>query len=141
MARSLGQLRLTWRLLVSILCVPMLAGCLLASGAQGSDDRAGDAGNVSLQFVSAEGTEVRQVTAADGATNLLVTVFARAEQGQLRIEVLDPQGSATLVIEGTPEEQVARATVATDENGVLRYRIRATGARHGGYQILYQPAS
>ncbi len=28
------------------------------------------------------------------------------------------------MIEGTPEEQVARATVATDENGVLRYRVQ-----------------
>ncbi|CAA9292074.1 MAG: hypothetical protein AVDCRST_MAG93-3978 [uncultured Chloroflexia bacterium] len=127
---------LTW-----MLCVPLLAGCLLLSGAQQSADRAEDAGNVSVQFVSAEGTEVREVTVADAATNVLVTVFARSEQGQLRIEILDPQGSATLVIEGTPEEQVARATVATDDNGVLRYRIKATGARRGGFQILYQPAS
>jgi hypothetical protein len=121
--------------------MPLLAGCLLLSGAQQSADRAEDAGNVSVQFVSAEGTEVREVTVADAATNLLVTVFARSEQGQLRIEILDPQGSATLVIEGTPEEQVARATVATDDNGVLRYRIKATGARRGGFQILYQPVS
>ena len=129
------------RLFVVVCCVPVLAGCLLMSGAQQSADRAEDAGNVSVQFVSAEGTEERTVTAADGETTLLVTVFARSEQGQLRIEVLDPQGSATLVIEGTPEEQVARATVATDANGVLRYRVRATGARRGSFQILYQPAS
>lgn len=129
------------RALAGFLSVPLLAGCFLVSGVQQSADRADDAGNVSLQYVSADGTQVREVTAADGATNLLVTVFARSEQGQLRIEILDPQGSATLVIEGTPEEQVARATVATDANGVLRYRIKATGSRRGSFQILYQPAS
>jgi hypothetical protein len=129
------------RLVLALCCVPFLAGCLLVSGAQQSSDRADDAGNVSLHFVSAEGTEEREVTAADGATTLVVTVFARTEQGQLRIEVLDPQGSATLVIEGTPEEQVARATIDTDANGVFRYRVRATGARQGSFQILYQPAS
>lgn len=136
---QVGNWHTRWRKLSWVLCVPLLTGCLLVSGGQPSADRADDAGNVSLQFVSADGTEVREVIAADSATKLLVTVFARAEQGQLRIEILDPQGSATLVIEGTPEEQVARATVATDENGILRYRVKATGARRGSYQILYQP--
>lgn len=117
-----------------------LAGCLLISGAQQSADRAEDAGNVSVQFVSAEGSELRQVNAANGATRLDVTVFARSERGQLRIEVLDPNGSAVLVVEGTPDEQVARATVPTDAAGTLRYRIRATGAQRGGFQLLYQPA-
>jgi hypothetical protein len=28
--------------------------------------------------------------------------------------------------------------VRLDENGVLRYRVVARGARDGGYQILYQ---
>lgn len=110
------------------------------SGTQQSADRAEDGGNVTVQFVSAEGTEVRQVVAANAAAHLDVTVFARADRGQLRIEVLDPQGSAALVVEGMPDEQVGRATVATDARGMLRFRIRATGAQHGGFQLLYQPA-
>ena len=131
---------LVGQLALLLLLLPMLTGCLLMSGGQQSSDRAEDAGNVSVQFVSAEGNEVRQVAAADGATDLLVTVFARAERGQLRIEVLDPQGSAVLVVEGTPDEQVTRGTVPTDDQGNLRFRIRATGAQRGGFQLLYQPA-
>jgi hypothetical protein len=30
--------------------------------------------------------------------------------------------------------------VPTDTKGMLHYRIRATGAQHGSFQILYQPA-
>ncbi len=128
------------RFVVLLLLAQPLASCLLLSGPQQSADRAEDAGNVSVQFVSAEGNELRQVVAADGAARLDVTVFARVERGQLRIEVLDPRGSAVLVVEGTPDEQVGRATVPTDAAGNLRYRIRATGAQRGGFQLLYQPA-
>src|ERR671933_1113784 len=132
--------RLLLRLWIALALAPVLSGCLLMSGTQQSSDRAEDAGNVTVQFVSAEGTEVRQVQAANAASRLAVTVFARAEHGQLRIEILDPQSSAALVVEGTPDERVGRATVATDTQGMLHYRIRATGAQHGGFQILYQPA-
>lgn len=129
------------RVLQLLMTLPLLTGCLLMSGAQQSTDRAEDAGNVSVQFVSADGTEERQVLAADGATSLLVTVFARVDRGQLRIEVLDPNNSAVIILEGTAEEQVARGTVPTDATGNLRFRIKATGAYRGGFQILYQPAS
>ena len=123
-----------------LLLTPLLAGCLLIAGGQQSSDRSPDGGNVSVEFVSAEGTEVRQVQAADAAASLEVTIFARVERGQLRLEVLDPQGSVALVVEGTPEEQVTRTTVATDAQGNLRFRIKATGAQRGGFTLLYQPA-
>jgi len=119
---------------------PLLTSCLLISGGQQSADRGEGGGNVSVQFVSADGTEVREVAAMDTPARLLVTVFAHAERGQLRIEVLDPQGSAVLVVEGRPDEEVARATVPTDAQGRLHFRIRATGAQRGGFQLLYQPA-
>ncbi len=128
------------RMLCVVLVLPWLTGCLLISGGQQSTDRVIDAGNVTVQFVSAEGTETRQVQAADGASELDVTVYARAERGQLRIEVLDPQNSVRLVVEGTPEERVSRTTVQTDAEGMLRFRIIATGAQRGGFQLLYQPA-
>src|SRR5918998_3494235 len=96
-----------WGRLVAITAlVPWLSGCLLIAGGQQSADRAEDAGNVSVEYVSMDGAEVRSVNAADTAASLLVTVFARTERGQLRIEVLDPQGSAVFVVEGTPEEAV-----------------------------------
>lgn len=127
-----------WRLL---LVLPLLSGCLLASGARESADRSSDGGNVRVQFVSAEGSETRTIQAADGATQLAVTVFAQAERGQLRIEVLDPQGAQVLVLEGTPEQRVAQAVVSTDAGGQLRYRIQATGAQRGGFEILYTPTN
>ena len=128
------------RWLSLLVIIHLLTGCLLIAGDQQSADRAEDAGNVSVRFVSAEGTEVRQVLAADAASSLDVTVFAQVERGQLRIEVLDPQDSVVFVVEGTPEEQVGRGTVPTDAAGNLRFRIRATGAQRGGFQLLYQPA-
>ena len=134
------MLRRARRVLLVLLALPLLSGCLLISGAQQSSDRAEDAGNVNVQFVSADGSEVREVVAADGATSLLVTVFARVDRGQLRIEVLDPDGSAVVIVEGTADEQVARGSVPTDAEGRLRFRIKATGAHRGGFQILYQPA-
>jgi len=140
-----GYRRRRWRsagvVLALVVMAQALTGCLLMSGAQQSSDRSADGGgNVNVQFVSAEGSELRQVAAASGSTRLLVTVFAHAERGQLRIEVLDPVGSAALVVEGTPDEQVSRATVATDTQGNLHFRVRATGAQRGGFQLLYQPA-
>ncbi len=134
------MLRRARRALLVLVVLPLLTNCLLISGAQQSSDRAEDAGNVNLQFVSMDGMEVREVAAADGAADLLVTIFARVDRGQLRIEVLDPNGSAVIVVEGTPEEQVARGTVPTDANGMLHFRIKATGAHRGGFQLLYQPA-
>ncbi len=128
------------RWLSLLVVMQFLTGCLLIAGDQQSADRAEDAGNVSVRFVSAEGTEVRQVLAADAPSSLDVTVFAQVERGQLRIEVLDPQDSVVFVVEGTPEEQVGRGTVPTDAAGNLRFRIRATGAQRGGFQLLYQPA-
>jgi hypothetical protein len=135
------MLRRARHALLVLMALPLLTNCLLMSGAQQSTDRADDAGNVNVQFVSADGTEVREVPVADGATSLLVTVFAHVDRGQLRIEVLDPNNSAVIILEGTPEEQVARGTVPTDTAGNLRFRIKATGAHRGGFQILYQPAS
>lgn len=124
--------------LLLALLMPLLSGCLLMSGARESQDRAEEGGNVRGEYVSAEGTETRAVQAADGPTNLSVTVFAQNERGQLRIEVLDPQGAQVLVLEGTPEQRVAQAVVPTDAQGVFRYRIRATGAQRGAFEILYQ---
>ncbi|MBA3947314.1 MAG: hypothetical protein H0X37_22495 [Herpetosiphonaceae bacterium] len=120
--------------------VPLLSGCLLMSGPRESADRATDGGNVRVDFISAEGTETRHVQAADGPTKLALIVSAQVERGQLRIVMLNPQGAQVLVLEGTPEQHVAQVVVPTDDKGNLTYRIQATGAHHGGFEILYQPA-
>ena len=70
-----------------------------------------------------------------------VIVILTVQEGELQLEILDPQDSVTLAVQGRPGEQVTRSgTVATDERGDLHYRVTARGARNGGFQVLYQPA-
>lgn len=126
--------------LCSLFSVLLLSGCFLVSGATRSADQTADGGNVFVSFVSAEGTETQVVTTSFPSQQLEVTVFAQNRRGQIRIEVLDPQGSVVLSVEGTAQERVAQALVQTDSQGVFRYRVRATGAQRGSFTILYQPA-
>src|SRR5947209_20092022 len=85
--------RIVERVLYLGALLPLLSGCLLMSGPRESSDRATDGGNVKVDFVSAEGTETRSVQAANGPAKLALIVSAQAERGQLRIEVLNPQGT------------------------------------------------
>lgn len=93
-----------------------------------------------MSFVSAEGTETQAVATNFPSQQLEVTVFTQNRNGQIRIEVLDPQGSVVLSIESTAREGVAQALVQTDSQGTFRYRVRATGAQRGSFTILYEPA-
>lgn len=122
------------------LCVVLaLSGCLLMSGPTQSADSTADGGNVYVSFVSAEGSQVRSVTTPFPDRELEVIVFAQNERGQLRIDVLDPQGSVVLALNGQPEEQTRTGRVRTDAAGVFRYRVQASGAQNGSFSILYQP--
>jgi hypothetical protein len=132
--------RLSLRLLIPLLLLPWLTGCFLASGLTETSDRTSDGGNVYVSLVSAEGTETRELQTNFVSHPLDVTVFARTERGQLRIEILDPQDSVVIALDAQPAEQYRRAIVPTDEEGILRYRIRAVGAQRSVFQILYQPA-
>jgi hypothetical protein len=120
--------------------VLLLSGCFLISGPTRSADRTADGGNVFVSFVSAEGNDTQSVATNFPSQQLQVTVFAQNRNGQMRIEVLDPQGSVVLSVEGTAQERVGQAVVQTDPAGVFRYRVRATGAQRGSFTILYQPA-
>jgi hypothetical protein len=117
----------------------LLAGCMLTSGGRMTEDAGATAGNRSVSFVSAEGEEQLSLpTGAPGAP-LRVIVILEAEQGELRLDVLDDQGGVALSVQSRPDEQVTRSGGTTaDSSGALRYRLAARGARNGGYQILYQ---
>lgn len=117
----------------------LLSGCLLMSGPTQSADSTADGGNVYVSFVSAEGSDVRAVPTQFPDRELEVIVFAQNERGQLRIEILDPQGSVVLAMDGRPEEQTRAGRVRTDAAGVFRYRVQASGAQNGSFSILYQP--
>jgi type 1 fimbria pilin len=116
-----------------------LSGCLLVAGEQASIDVTVDGGNVYATFVSADGVEVRSVATEFRNQPLTVNVSARTAQGQLGIEVLNPDDSVVFVVDAQAEEQYNGNTVTTNAAGEFRYRVRATGAQDGEFQILFQP--
>ncbi len=116
-----------------------LSGCLLIAGQQASIDVTADGGNVYATFVSADGVEVRSVATEFRNQPLTVNVSARTAQGQLGIEVLNPDDSVAFVVDAQVEDQFNRGTVTTNGAGEFRYRVRASGAQDGEFQILFQP--
>ncbi len=119
----------------------LASGCLLTSGERPSMDALPDGGNISTTFVGADGNGERTVeTGASGAT-MNAIVIVQAERGELRLELLNPDGNVAFAVQARPDEQVTRrGDVLTNEQGRLRYRVIAQGARNGGYQVLYQRA-
>lgn len=127
--RLLGLALLTW----------LLSGCLLVSGEQLSVDNQEFSGNLSTDFVSAEGSSLRELQVASSAVEVQVIVLVTVESGDLQIDVLDPEGAVVFSVVGEPARQVTRSSIVrTDNQGLIRYRVTAQGARNGAYQILYQ---
>jgi hypothetical protein len=119
----------------------LLTGCLLTSGERASMDALPDGGNVSTTFVGADGNGERTVETGANSAAMNAIVIVQAERGELRLELLNPDGNVAFSVQARPDEQVTRrGDVLTDEQGRLRYRVIAQGARNGGYQVLYQRA-
>lgn len=139
-ARSGRRLRsIACRSLVALGFVTLLSGCLLISGERTTTDVQNGAGNLSTAFVSAEGEQVRALKVAEGPRVVQVIVVVTVESGDLRLDLLQPDGEVILAAEGRPDDQVAQsAQVQTDNEGYLRYRVYARGARNGSYQLLFQ---
>lgn len=133
--------RLIALVLGSSFLVLSLSGCFLISGPVQSADSTADGGNVYVGFVSAEGTRTNTIKTNFPSQELEVTVFAQNQRGQMRIEVLDGQQSVQLTVEGQAQEQVRPGRIQTNAAGEFSYRVRATGAQRGSFQILYQPAA
>jgi hypothetical protein len=115
---------------------------MLISGEQTAADTGPTGGNLTTTFVSAEGVQERTLATGAGAMTMNVIVIVSVQQGELRLEMLDPGGSVMLAVQGRPDEQVTKSgDVPTDNEGNLRYRVIARGARNGGFQVLYQPSS
>jgi hypothetical protein len=128
------------RWFAALLLALLFSGCMLVSGPIQSADSTPDGGNVYVSFVSADGSETRAVATNFPDQTLDVIVYAQNERGQMRIEILDPQGSVAVAVEGQAEEQTRPGRVQTNAAGEFQYRIRATGAQRGSFSILYQPA-
>lgn len=130
--RCIEALVLGWLVLV-------LSGCMLISGAQTSTDAQPIGGNTSVSFVGAEG--FREYTLQTGAVKatMNVIILMTLQEGELQLELLDPEGSVVMVVRGRPDQSISRSgTIVTDDRGDLRYRVVARGARNGMFQVLYQ---
>jgi hypothetical protein len=131
-----------WPAIILACCFSLiLSGCLLVSGEQTSADAQPTGGNFSTTFVSAEGGQERTIATGAGPATLNVITTLRVQQGELRVEMLAPSGAVALSVQGRPDEPVTKlGNVPTDNEGNLRYRIIARGARNGSIEVLYQPA-
>ena len=91
---------------------------------------------------SRDGADGRTEQTLDtGAPRVSMNAIAivQAERGELQLELLNADGSVALAVKGRPDEAVSRSgTVTTDAQGRLRYRVSATGARNGSYQVFFQ---
>lgn len=117
----------------------LLPGCMLSSGRQISTDIQQQAGNTRVSFLSAEGEELVSLPVSTKFTNYEVIAIVTVESGELQLDVYDGSGIAAISIQGRPSQQVTRsAKLVTNEQGQLRYRVTARGARNGGFQILYR---
>jgi hypothetical protein len=126
-------------MIVCLLLPWLLSGCLLVSGERSSVDHQELSGNLSSDFVSAEGATLRDLRVAEGTVGVQVIVIVAVESGDLRIDVLDAEGAVVFSVAGEPAQQVTRSSIVrADERGNIRYRVAAQGARNGSYQILYQ---
>jgi hypothetical protein len=112
------------------------------SGEQSTTDAQATGGNFSTSFVSAEGGQEQLFQTGAGPATLSVIALVRVQQGELRIELIDPNGAVVLSVQGRPDEQITKiGKVPTDSEGNLHYRVIARGARNGGFEVLYQLAA
>ena len=127
------------RISFTLLCALLLSGCMLMSGGRTSADTLPDGGNVSASFVGADGRDEQAVETGAPRSAFNTIVIVEAARGELQVELLNGDGSVAFAVKGRPDEAVTRSgSVTTDDVGQLRYRVTATGARNGSYQLLYQ---
>ncbi len=112
---------------------------MLISGEASVADTQGNGGNISTSFVSAEGQEERTFSVADGPVTVQVIAIVAVESGDLQLDILQPDGALVFSIAGRPDNQITRSgQVQADEQGQVRYRVVARGARNGSYQLFFQ---
>jgi hypothetical protein len=130
--------RLLFMALGSCCCV-LLSACLLVSGEVTTADQQASGGNLSAEFVSAEGVTTRVFQVAEGPATVQVTIIVAVEQGDLRIDLFEPNGALAFSVESRPDNSITRSgQIQTDDRGQIRYRISAQGARNGSYQLFFR---
>jgi hypothetical protein len=128
------------QLLAAALAACALSGCLLISGEATTLDVVDGGGNVLTSFVSAEGSEERTLDTGAPGAELQVIAVVEVKTGDLELAVLQPDGSVAFAVSARPATQITRSgAIRADDQGRVRYRVRAQGARDGTYQIFVQP--
>ena len=62
------------------------------------------------------------------------------DSGDLELSLIEPDGALAFGLSARPATQVTRSgAVSADAEGLVRYRVRAQGARDGSYQLFVQP--
>lgn len=142
MARDQGSqlgVRLARALLCALAAVALNA-CLLVSGEETTIDLVEGGGNVLTTFVSAEGAEVRTLETGAPGAEVQVIAVVEVNTGDLQLELIQPEGSVAFALAARPNTQVTRSGgVRTDDEGRVRFRVSATAARDGAYQLFVQP--
>jgi hypothetical protein len=124
----------------SLLCCLLLAGCLLMSGEETTIDLQAGGGNVLTTFVSAEGSEERTLDIGAPGAEVQVIAVVEVDSGDLELSLIEPDGGLAFALAARPATQVTRSgAVFADAEGLVRYRVRAQGARDGSYQLFVQP--
>ncbi len=124
-----------------VICALLLSGCLLISGEQTTISMQESAANILITFVSAEGSDEYQVAVLPASIEVQAIVILAVETGDVQIDLLQPDGAVAFVLAGRPGAQVTRSgQLRSDEQGRIRYRITARGARNGEIQIFLLPA-
>ncbi|MCG8349628.1 MAG: hypothetical protein MI924_17835 [Chloroflexales bacterium] len=124
---------------LSSYCFVFLSACLLVSGEVTTADQQASGGNLSAEFVSAEGATTRVFQVAEGPESVQVTVIVAVEQGDLRLDLFEPNGALAFSVESRPDNSITRSgQIQTDDQGRIRYRINAQGARNGSYQLFFR---
>lgn len=128
------------RALLFALAVAALSGCMLVSGEETTLDLFAGGGNVLTTFVSAEGGEVRSFETNTPGAEVQVIAVVEVNSGDLQLSLLQPDGGVAFAVSARPNVQVTRSgTVRADEEGRVRYRVAATAARDGSFQVFVQP--
>lgn len=131
--------RLVAQLALGLLIALLATGCMITSGGRETSDLRPEAGSLSVSFVASEGEQNRALLIGARSTTVNVTVFAQADSGDLRIDVLQPDGSVAFAVEARPDERVSRTgSVQTSEAGELGFRVVARNARRGSFDLFYQ---
>jgi predicted alternative tryptophan synthase beta-subunit len=108
-------------------------------GARTSENQTSTGGSLSAHINKANGTAEKSI-ALESSSGLVLEaeVTLSVVQGSYKIELLDADDRATLVLEASPGQSVSgQGQMVTDSFGEAHYRVTAVEAEDVDYSIVY----